>query len=81
MTTSSQQEDSIFSENIIGALVGTNSCTKLLQFRLKGKRQRSSESFLGKRWGKFEDFLSKTKNPRLRQDFGEQAHRFTPIAF
>jgi hypothetical protein len=26
-----------------------------------------------------EEFLSKTKNPRLRQDFGEQAHRFTPM--
>jgi len=31
--------------------------------------------------GVIEEFLSKTKNPRLRQDFGEQAHRFTPIAF
>jgi hypothetical protein len=53
--------------------------TKLLQFKLKGKWQSSSATFLGKRWGTIEDFLSKTKNPRLRQDFGEQAHRPAPI--
>jgi hypothetical protein len=43
------------------------------------RHQMQTEINLGKSRGMTEDFLSKTKNPRLRQDFGEQAHRFTPI--
>jgi|GEM_PF-3371135 len=38
-----------------------------------------SES-LPKSGGMVEGFLSKTKNPRLRQDFGEQAHRPAPMS-
>jgi len=26
-----------------------------------------------------EEFLNRTENPRLRQDFGEQAHRLAPM--
>jgi len=63
------EEDSIYSENSIGALAGKNDCTKLLQFRLKGKWQIPCASFLGKRWGMIEEFLSKTKNP----------HRLAPM--
>jgi hypothetical protein len=37
MTTSSQKEDSNYSENIIGALAGTNNSTKLVQFGVKSK--------------------------------------------
>jgi hypothetical protein len=37
MTTSSQKEDSNYSENNIGAQVGTKNTTKLQQFGVKGK--------------------------------------------
>jgi hypothetical protein len=47
MTTSSQGEDSSYSENIIGALAVTKIITKLLQFKLRGKWQSSSRRFQG----------------------------------
>jgi hypothetical protein len=41
-----RQESVRYNKNIIGAYVGTNSSTKLLQFRLKGKWQSFSARFL-----------------------------------